>query len=101
VNANKTWFCYILHCGDDSYYTGITTDLTRRIKQHQGELSGGAKYTAARRPVKLVAYWEHADRSNASKHEYQIKKLTRVNKQKLFKAIHPSDSPLKINMQDK
>jgi len=74
------WFLYVVECSDGSLYTGITTDLPRRIHQHNGELKGGAKYTRSRRPVTLVAQWKHEDRSAASKAEAAFKKLRRAQK---------------------
>ncbi|WP_415882076.1 GIY-YIG nuclease family protein [Neptuniibacter sp. QD34_54] len=74
---------YILRCADETLYTGITTDLERRIRQHNGELVGGAKYTRVRRPVSLYWQEEHIDRSSASKREYEIKRLSRQKKERL------------------
>jgi len=81
------WFVYILRCADDSLYTGITTDIERRVKEHNGDIAkAGAKCTRARRPVTLV-YQESADsRSSASKRENQIKALTRKHKLQLIAA---------------
>lgn len=73
------YFLYILQCADDSLYTGITTDLDRRIKEHN-DSKLGAKYTKIRRPVKLVYSKEFTDRSQASKEESRIKKLSRQQK---------------------
>jgi putative endonuclease len=78
------YFVYILQCADDSLYTGITTDLDRRIKEHN-DSKLGAKYTKVRRPVKLVYSKEFTDRSEASKEESRIKKLSRQQKIDLFK----------------
>jgi putative endonuclease len=80
ANPIKTWYSYLVECADGSLYCGITTDLTRRINQHNGKLKGGAKYTASRRPVTLKAQWVHDTRSSASQHEYQIKQLNRSDK---------------------
>lgn len=73
----------MLRCADDSLYTGITTDLSRRISEHN-EWSLGAKYTKIRRPVRLVWSTEVEDRSTASKLEYEIKKLTRRKKEEMI-----------------
>ena len=74
---------YILKCGDGSLYTGITTDVERRIKQHtEGK---GAKYTRGKAPLKLVYKKRFKNRSLASKREAAIKKLTREEKIKLIK----------------
>jgi putative endonuclease len=63
----------MVKCSDNTLYTGIATQLERRIKEHNGSQKG-AKYTRARRPVKLVYSEEYEDRSSASKREYEIKK---------------------------
>ena len=70
---------YILKCADKTLYTGITVDLERRIKEHNGSKLG-AKYTKARRPVKLVYSKKFRNRSLASKEENRIKKLPRAEK---------------------
>jgi len=73
----------MLQCKDNSLYTGITTDLARRVKEHNSSKLG-AKYTRARRPVKLVYSKEFESRSEALIEEARIKKLARVEKIKLF-----------------
>lgn len=78
------YYLYILKCADSTLYTGITTDLERRVKEHNFSKLG-AKYTAARRPVKLVYSQEFSDRAEASKQEYVIKHLSRLEKLKLIK----------------
>lgn len=78
------YYLYILKCADNTLYTGITTDLERRLKEHNFSALG-AKYTAARRPVKLVYSAEFTDRPSASKQEYLIKHLSRLEKLKLIK----------------
>lgn len=76
----SVWYVYILACADDTLYTGITTDLTRRIAEHNGERGLGARYTRSRRPVAL-AYAELADnRATASQREAAIKRLDRAGK---------------------
>ena len=82
-DKESNWYVYILRCADETLYTGITTDLERRIRQHNGELVGGAKYTRVRRPVSLFWQEEHIDRSSASKREYEIKRLPRQKKERL------------------
>tara|TARA_E500000331_G_scaffold330551_1_gene352198 strand:+ start:1093 stop:1407 length:315 start_codon:yes stop_codon:yes gene_type:complete len=75
------WKMYVLTCADKSYYCGITTDLARRIKEHNGEIKKkGAKYTRSRRPVILFYEEDHPDRSAASKAEAAFKKKTRRQK---------------------
>jgi putative endonuclease len=74
----KKWYVYIVECFDGTLYTGITTDINRRLNQHNS--GKGAKYTSIRRPVKLMSISEVGDRSDASKEEYRIKQLTRKEK---------------------
>ncbi|MFW2365482.1 MAG: GIY-YIG nuclease family protein [Desulforhopalus sp.] len=74
-DPSTQWYVYIVRCRDSTLYTGITTDLSRRLNEHNSE-QGGARYTRPRRPVTLV-YSETADsRVTASKREYQIKQLS-------------------------
>lgn len=75
---------YILECGDNTLYTGITNHLQQRINQHhQGK---GAKYTRGRGPFKLVWTEEHPDRASASRREREIKALSRKDKRQLIAA---------------
>ena len=75
----------MVQCADSSLYTGITTELERRVKEHN-ESEKGAKYTKVRRPVYLVYSEKHPDRSTASKREYEIKKkMSREEKLNLLK----------------
>lgn len=76
-------FVYILKCSDSTYYTGITTDIERRIDEHNTSTKW-AKYTRIRRPVELIYSIELENRSEASKEEYRIKKLTRKQKENLI-----------------
>ena len=78
-----TWCVYILHCADDTYYTGITNDLDARVQTHND--GAGAKYTKPRLPVRVVYSEVCDDRSDASKREYAIKRLSRADKLKLIK----------------
>ena len=78
-----SYYVYILECSDNTLYTGITTDISRRVDEHNSSQKG-AKYTKLRRPVKLVYSEESEDRSSASKREYAIKKLTRKEKLELI-----------------
>ena len=78
-----SYFIYIVKCNDNTLYTGITKDLNRRVYEHNNS-NKGAKYTKARRPVKVV-YKENAiNRSVASKREYEIKQLKREDKLNLI-----------------
>ena len=79
------YYVYIVQCSDKTLYTGIATELERRIDEHNHS-EKGAKYTRVRRPVKLVYSEEHPDRSSASKREYEIKKrMNRAEKLVLIK----------------
>jgi putative endonuclease len=70
----------MVKCADDTLYTGIATELDRRIEEHNAS-DKGAKYTRVRRPVELVYSEKYPDRSSASKREYEIKKkMTRAEK---------------------
>jgi len=77
----------MVQCADKTLYTGIATELERRVKEHN-ESDKGAKYTRVRRPVKLVYSESYPDRSSASKREYEIKKkMTRVEKLEMIKGF--------------
>jgi putative endonuclease len=76
------WYVYILKCNDGTLYTGITNDLGKRVSSHNK--GTGAKYTKTRTPVELVYHEEATNRSEASKREYQIKKLSRIAKENLI-----------------
>lgn len=78
------YYVYMVKCADKTLYTGIATELERRIEEHNGS-DKGAKYTRTRRPVTLVYSEAHQDRSSASKREYEIKKkMSRAEKLKLI-----------------
>ena len=78
-----SYFVYILECSDGTLYTGITKDVAKRLDEHNNS-DKGAKYTKARRPVKLLYKESSENRSTALKCEYAIKKLTRVKKLQLI-----------------
>jgi putative endonuclease len=81
--TNNSWFIYIIKCSDNTLYTGITTDLKKRIATHNN--GTGAKYTKHRTPVTLIYSEPSLDRSSASKREAQIKSLSRQEKLELIK----------------
>ena len=108
------WYVYVLLCADNSLYCGITTNLEKRLKQHNGELKGGAKYTRGRGPCRYVYIKKAMNRSIASKLEYQFKQLSRKNKidlinQAFLRQLAPLDpltqellphhSPLQVPLQ--
>jgi len=78
----NTWKLYILRCGDGTLYTGITTDVEKRLEAHRS--GKGAKYTRGRGPLVLLYSEECGDHSAALKRELEIKALTREEKQKLI-----------------
>jgi len=81
---SKPWYVYILRCADNSLYTGVTTDVNKRLDEHNGITKNGAKYTVSRRPV-ILAYQESVDsRSVACKREYMIKSLSKSEKETLI-----------------
>lgn len=82
MKAEK-WYVYILKCADNTLYTGVTTDMERRLKEHNHEKTG-AKYTRARRPVSLVYQETYLTRSEATRREAELKKLSKVEKLKLY-----------------
>ena len=81
---SMTWYVYIATCSDNTLYTGITTDVERRKKQHNREIVGGAKYTSTRNPVVIDYIEEKPNRSEASAREYEIKCLSREEKLQLL-----------------
>lgn len=78
--AEKGWQVYILECADGTLYAGVAANLQRRVRQHNGELVGGPKYTRGRRPVRLLWSEWADDRSAAQQREASIKKLSRAEK---------------------
>ncbi len=85
MTTNNTWFVYFLRCNDNSLYAGITTDINRRLHQHN-HTKLGAKYTRSKRPVTLAFIETASNKSTASKREYQLKNLTKNQKERLVKS---------------
>ena len=83
--SNMPWCLYVVKCRDESLYTGITTDISRRIKEHNSKK--GAFYTQNKTPVKLVYQEAMAGQSQARKREAAIKRLTRKEKIELLRGI--------------
>lgn len=81
ASAKAVWQVYLLRCADGTLYCGVTTDLRRRLAQHNGTLAGGARYTRPRRPVVLVTACACASRSEALRLEDRIKRLPRSQKE--------------------
>jgi putative endonuclease len=81
--AETEYSVYILRCADDTYYTGISADVARRIAEHQNS-PRGAKYLKGRGPLTLVFSAVVGDRSAASRVEYRVKQLRRRDKEALI-----------------
>lgn len=75
------WFCYLVRCADATLYAGITTDLERRVREHNRGVA--SRYTRSRLPVRLVYAEPHPDRGAATRRERELKALDRVAKQAL------------------
>lgn len=81
LNSEGEHYVYILECRDGTYYTGYTTDVERRVEEHNaGE---GAKYTRSRTPVEVVHVEAYGSKSAAMSREYRIKQLRRSRKERL------------------
>ena len=81
--VSLAWYVYILRCGDGTLYTGITDDVPRRLATHRA--GKGAKYTRGRGPLELVWQEEVPDKSAALRREYQLKQLSRSEKEQLIR----------------
>ncbi|MFP5409712.1 MAG: GIY-YIG nuclease family protein [Gammaproteobacteria bacterium] len=75
-----SWWVYLLRCRDGTLYTGITTDVDRRLAEHNGAGGAGARYTRSRRPVQLVYAEPAASRAEATRREAAIRQLDRAQK---------------------
>lgn len=81
----KEYYVYMIRCEDDSLYTGITTDLQRRLKEHLERGKKCAKYTMSHHAKKLEVAWKAIDKISASKLEYFIKTLNKTQKEEIIK----------------
>lgn len=86
----KTWYLYILKCGDGTLYTGITTDVRRRLSAHRA--GRGAKYTRGRGPLELVYQEECGGHTQALRRELEVKHLTRLEKEGLITGSAPIEA---------
>lgn len=75
THVHVRWILYLIRNSAGRFYTGITTDMVRRLAQHNGTLTGGAKSTRGGRPWEVVRLWGPFDRSIAGKLEYELKRL--------------------------
>ncbi|WP_336136538.1 GIY-YIG nuclease family protein [Natronomonas amylolytica] len=81
MTASDSHYVYVLECADGSLYTGYTTDVERRVREH--DAGDGAKYTRGRTPVELVHTESFESKSAAMSREYEIKELSRADKERL------------------
>ena len=88
VKDENAWYCYVMRCADNSFYTGITNNLDKRLTAHNNGTA--SKYTRCRLPVQLVYSEPHANRSTASKREAHIKQMSREKK---LEFIKPPNDP--------
>lgn len=86
-SSTHKWFVYIIRCADSTLYTGITTDLTRRMREHNAQGRLTAKYLRGKAPLKLVFQLEEKNKSAALQKEIQIKKLTKQQKEQLIASM--------------
>ncbi|MFD1557962.1 GIY-YIG nuclease family protein [Paraburkholderia silviterrae] len=86
------WFLYLLECADGSVYTGIAVDVAARFAQHAN--GTGARYTRSRKPVRVLAQFELADRASALRAEYRVKQLTAREKRALAAGARTLESVL-------
>ena len=88
----EIWYLYILRCGDGSLYTGITTDVSRRLEAHRR--GKGAKYTRGRGPLELVYQQLCGTHSDALRRELEVKALSRTQKEALAETMIIRENPL-------
>lgn len=92
--SGKPYFVYVIRCTDNSLYTGITTDVERRFKEHTEGRGTGAKYTRTHKPVSLECAWQCTDKGSALKLEYAFKRLSKDAKEGIIK--NPDGLNLKL-----
>ena len=92
-----SWFLYLIECADGSVYTGIAVDVEARFEKHVN--GTGARYTRSRKPVQVLASFELADRSSASRAEYFVKRLTAVEKRALAAGGRTLESVVPVPVQ--
>lgn len=78
-----SYYTYMIRCEDNSLYTGMTSDLERRINEHISKAKSGAKYTKSHNAVRLEIAWRCKEKSLACKLEYQLKQLNKKQKEKI------------------
>lgn len=103
IITGMAYYVYIVRCEDDSLYTGITTDVVRRMVEHRLQAAPGARYTRSRKVADLVALWRAPDRAQASVLEYRVKRLRRAGKLRLIAQPDGADAvafPQTVEMRD-
>lgn len=78
------YYTYMIRCSDNSIYTGMTSNLDKRLNEHISKNPNGAKYTKSHNAIKLEVAWKSKDKSLACKLEYQIKQLTKQQKEDII-----------------
>ncbi|MGB9930626.1 GIY-YIG nuclease family protein [Haloarcula amylolytica] len=84
TTARSPYHVYVLRCSDNTFYTGYTTDVERRVREH--DAGDGAKYTRGRTPVELIHVESFDSQSEAMSREYEIKQYTRAEKERLVES---------------
>jgi putative endonuclease len=80
------WYLYLIRCRDSTLYTGISTDVDRRLAQHEGGGNAGSRYLKGRGPLSLVFQEKLGSKSLALKVERRVKRMSKARKEKLIKA---------------
>lgn len=93
MEKKNSHYFYVLECCDGSYYAGYTTDVKRRVEQHNK--GKGAKYTRSRIPVQLIYSCEYETKTEAMQEEYAFKQLTRIKKERYIKKGGQNDASTK------
>ncbi|MCR4926305.1 MAG: GIY-YIG nuclease family protein [Clostridiales bacterium] len=94
------YFVYMLRCSDNSIYTGYTTDICRRVKEHYFKSPQGAKYTKSHNVIRVERVWQTDEKKKACKAEYMIKRLEKKEKEGLIKEPEKLCSLLGLNEDD-
>lgn len=91
------FYTYIVSCADGTYYVGKTTDLEKRLQQHNGIKKGGAKYTRGRRPVQLQYFEKFETHREAAQREFALKLLTHKQKEETIQLSPFQEQPTPAN----
>ena len=92
--GSRRYYVYVLTCADGSLYSGITTDVVRRVREHLGRGARSARYTRAHPVTGVAALWEAMDRSSASRLEWRLHHMTRAQKERLLACPHEAGHEL-------